>query len=342
MNDNQDADLETEVETLKRERALLLDELESAYLRMEAQLLGSEHEREIPYQELRDRNAQLEFRLGELEKAHHELQETQRMLIRSERLAAMGEMAAAIVHEIKNPLTIILGRIGLVEYEGGVIGQKDLDVIGRAAEYLKGLADNVLRFARQHEGEARSTDLNQVIAGLEDFVKPIIRSVDLHLDLNRNIPRALADSGQAEQVLVNLIINAVDALQDGGEVTLRTGTGTVKDAVAAERAAGRPYMLAIETEEGASTGPYVFGEVRDNGPGIGERDLERIFETFFTTKPEGEGTGLGLSICRTIVGGWGGNILIASTKGQGVSSKVFLPATESGRATEPREPNDGV
>jgi signal transduction histidine kinase len=134
---------------LEAENASLLDELEAIYRQVEEHLSASRHEREIAYQGLRDRNRELQHRLEELERTNRELQETQRMLVRSERLAAMGEMAAAIVHEIKNPLTVIIGRAQLMAMSE-VPDRKDLESLLKSGDYLRTLIENVLGFARNH------------------------------------------------------------------------------------------------------------------------------------------------------------------------------------------------
>lgn len=317
--------LRAQVEGLKQENTFLLNELEIIYRKVEEHLLASGHEREIAYQELRDRNRELQDRLEELEKAHRELQETQQMLIRSERMAAMGEMAAAIVHEIKNPLTVIIGRVELMMLVGDGVRRQDLEILLKWGEYLRDLVENILRFARHHRGKACDLDLNALLTKLEAFVKPIIRHVAVQVDLTPGILHITADPGQIEQVLMNLVLNALDAVGRRGRIYLTTGRGSIRAAIEQEVAAGRPHKLAIETEE-ALTGDFVFAEVRDDGPGISEGHLSQIFEAFFTTKGAEKGTGLGLSIARTILTEWGGNILVSSTEGQGASFKVFLPS----------------
>ncbi len=306
-----------EVDALRLERTALLDELETIYRQVEVEFYARGREQEITYQELRERNKELQRRLDEL-------QETQRMLIRSERLAAMGEMAAAIVHEIRNPLTVILVRTEMMQEHRDRSAQ-NLEMILRSAEYLKKLTENVLHFSRAQMGDARSLDLNEVVFELEAFVKPIVRNVEMQLEVDPEIPKVLADPSQVEQVLMNLVLNALDAVGSNGQVTLTTGRGSVEETVKQEIEANRPHKLAIEMRESGLAGDFAYVEVRDRGPGIRPGDLDHLFEAFFTTKETGKGTGLGLSIVRTIVAEWGGNVLVASTEGEGTSFKVFLP-----------------
>ena len=311
---------------LEQENAQFLEELETVYRQVEEHLLASEREQEIAYQELRDRNRHLQNRLEELQAANLELSKTQQMLIRSERLAAMGEMASAVVHEIKNPLSIILGHAELIGLHTDVATQeRGLKAIRKAGEYLGELAENILRFARHHQGEAHHLDLNTLLIGLQDLMKPIVRGVDFVVELHPDLPQVLADRSQVEQTLMNLILNAQDAMEKTGRLWLRTGRSSIQAAVEQERSAGRPCKLAVEIDEDLQAMDFVFAEVQDSGPGISGEHMDRIFEAFFTTKGEVKGTGLGLSIVRTIVSGWGGEILVSSRKGEGASFRVFLP-----------------
>ena len=312
------------VEALEGERTELLLELETIYKQVEELLSASRREREIAYQELRERNRELEQRLAELEKAHAKLQETQQMLIRSERLAAIGEMAAAIVHEINNPLSVIIGRAELLRLRKGAPSE-DLEPLLRAGQYLRDLSNNVLEFARHHRGKACAVDLGALLARLEAFVRPVFRNVEIRLDFAEAIPQALADPGQLEQVLMNLLLNARDAVGDGGGIVLGTGRSSIREMIEHRTVTAQVHRLAIDLDEEAQEEDCVFAEVRDNGSGIIKENMGRLFETFFTTKGEEKGTGLGLSIARTILAEWGGNILVTSAEGHGSSFKVFLP-----------------
>ncbi len=324
MEEKKNKDLESRVSALELERAAMLDELEAVYVQMEEHLSAARLEREIAYQGLRERNLELEQRLAELKKALNDLQETQQMLIRSERLAAMGEMAAAMVHEIRNPLSVIIGSAELLKMGGGD-PQKDLERLLKASEYLRDLSHNILQFSRHHRGKASDLDVNALIAKLESLVKPIFKTVELRLALKDGLPSVRVDPNQIEQVIMNLILNALDAVGDRGLIQVGTGTGSIQTAVAEETRKGRYWVLAVETDEEVQAEECVYAEVRDNGPGIHKAHMTRLFESFFTTKGEEKGTGLGLSISRTILSEWGGNILVGSSEGSGTTFKVFLP-----------------
>jgi len=323
-------------EKLQRENARLLNELESVYRETEELLLAMDQEREVTYQELKARNQELEARLEELAAVNRELQEAQRMLVQSERMAAMGEMASAIVHEIKNPLQVISGRVELIRMQGDRFDPKGLDTIVDNLGRLDGLTRNVLRFSRNQQRRTASTHLNQVLKTLLEFMTPVLKHVRVRLSLDLNLPPVNIDAGQLEQVLMNLMLNARDAMDGRGDLRLETGTGTIDEAMRSETGAGGICTLAVEAEEGADACRYAVVEVRDSGPGIPAEPMPRLFEAFFTTKGEDKGTGLGLSICRTIVKNLGGNILAASSPDQGASFRVFLPITsaEAERLTE--------
>ncbi|MCZ6635924.1 MAG: ATP-binding protein [bacterium] len=321
------AALYARIEALEQDKASLLDELEGTYLHLEEQLTTFERERDIAYQELRERNHELEVRLEELEKAHLKLQEAQQMLIRSERLAAMGEMAAAIVHEIRNPLTVIIARVQLMRMQPD-LAERNLKILEESSEYLRSLTENVLRFSRNQRGEASHVNMNHLLVDVEEFVKPIVRDIVIELEVAEDLPQVLVDGRQIEQVLVNLIMNAGDAMEGiSGTVWLNAGRATIQSAIEQADARGQAHTLAVEMDAEALGRDYVFAEVRDNGPGISESHMSQLFEAFFTTKEEGKGTGLGLSIARTIVGEWDGNVLLTSSEGEGACFRVFLPVT---------------
>ena len=317
------ADPAVRADELRQENAQLLNELESVYREAEGLLLAVDNERVAAYRELKERNRDLENRLEELNAAHEELGQAQKMLVRSERMAAMGEMASSIVHEIRNPLHVIGGHVELLmsRMEHGQAG--NLAEIAKALGRLQGLTENVLRFSRKQSKHKSDIDLNAIVDQLLTFMTPVLKTVTVRLAFGRDIPPVHADVSQVEQVLMNLLLNAQEALDGTGEVVLETGSETIEQAMSRECRAGRICTLAVEQGAEAMTTEFVFVEVRDSGPGIPADLLPKIFQPFVTSKSEG--TGLGLSISRTIVENWGGNILAASNPGQGAGFRVFLP-----------------
>lgn len=280
-------------------------------------------------------------RSKQLETALQDVGEAQEQLVHSERLAAMGQLAASIVHELRNPLHIIRGRVQLflsLGDENEELKRKTVNVALEQCDRLAGLVNNILSFSRKQESEARAVQINTVMENLLEFLQGVRgKRVEIHTEFAPDLPDLCADPNELEQVFMNLIINAFDALEDEGALRISTGLMAMS-AVLSERVAGRPHVLAFRPEEMAVQGDLILVEISDEGPGISEDNLQRIFEPFFTTKGESSGTGLGLAICRGIVEKYGGNILMTSREGDGVSVCVLLPA-ESGEA--PDEDQDG-
>lgn len=210
----------------------------------------------------------------------------QRNLIATEKLAALGTLAAGVAHEINNPLGVILGFCDLLvrKQPPGSQAYEDLKIIERQGMHCKEIVDNLLSFARDRKVSEESTDLNQC---LEEIIKVARHSIErqnvtVTLDTARRLPPVRGDSRQLQQVFLNLMNNAVAAMPDGGDLMIST-------------ALDKGSRRAVIT-------------VADTGCGIPEGDLERIFEPFFTTKPEGQGTGLGLFVSYGIVSSFGGSI----------------------------------
>ena len=168
-------------------------------------------------------------------------------------------------------------------------------------------------------------DINNLVKGIVTLVKPFVRNLEVSTDLVSGLPSVRVNPSQVEQVLMNLVLNSVAAVGRVGEITVSTGRTTICLALRREDLRGRPHALVIQMDEEALSFENIVVEVADNGPGIREDHLLEIFEAFFTTKGDGEGTGLGLAIARSIIGEWGGNILVASREGEGASFRVFLP-----------------
>ena len=313
---------------LQRENARLLEELQMTYGQMAEIMESAERERQVTYEELRQRNEELEARLKELEEAHARLQETQRLLLRAERLSAMGQLAAAIVHEINTPLTVISAKVELMLLEGQEeTVRTDLEEILQGVWRLDELVQNTLRVARQGHSQVKRVDLDEVVDQVHRFIGPLAKRVDLRVEMAGGLPQVMADPGQVEQMLTNFLTNAIDALKDHDEPLICVATGVVNpaDLQQDEEANGWQTGLALDAGKEDPGEPRVCVEVRDNGPGISAGQLGEIFETFFTTKGEDKGTGLGLAISRRIARDHGGNILVASCEGHGSSFRLLLP-----------------
>ena len=245
-----------------------------------------------------------------------DMQRQREALYQNEKLAAMGTLLAGVAHELNNPLAVVLGQAELLQRMAGegplsVRAQK----ITAAAERCARIVRNFLSLARHRPPERERVHLNQVIEGAVELVAYPLRveSIEVELDLDREIPPIWADAHQIHQVLVNLITNAQQALRES------SAPRTLRITSRFERERGR---VSVETT--------------DTGPGIPEEVRARIFDPFFTTKPVGQGTGLGLSLCQGIVEAHGGTIAVSSTPGQGTTFRFELPVGSAAAAPGPK------
>ena len=316
---------ETEVETLRRERAHLLDELAMAYGKMQEALEVADEERRVAYEELSERNEQLQNRLCELEQAHGQLRDTQHMLVRSERLNAMGQMAATIVHELNNPLTVIQSYVELLIEGAGDEERDDLQALFRETQRMQGLAANVLRFARQRKSDTNTLNLNELVGEILEFFRPLVRNISLVVELAAGIPPIVGSGPQLKQILTNFLVNARDVLKKGRDQQIRVATGqaTLAELIGSARSEECAIRMSREVPAADLAARWVYVEVADSGCGIEKTNLESVFEPFFTTKGEG-GTGLGLAICAQIAAAHDGHIIIASRTGNRAGTRCWL------------------
>jgi two-component system NtrC family sensor kinase len=247
----------------------------------------------------------------ETRQAYDNLRRTQEQLLHSEKMAAVGQLISGVAHELNNPLTAILGYSQLLTSNGQMSAQglEYSDKLYKQAQRTHRIVQNLLSFARQHKPERVAVQLNQV---LEDTLA--LRDYDLrmsnirvHFDLAPGFPTTAADPHQLQQVFLNLVNNAVDAILESasdGDLWIRT---EAKD-----------DRLIIE--------------FRDSGPGV--KEPSRVFDPFYTTKPVGKGTGLGLSICYGIITEHGGSIQVRNVDPRGASFTIELPLQRAGVASE--------
>jgi two-component system, cell cycle sensor histidine kinase and response regulator CckA len=236
----------------------------------------------------------------------------------SQRMEAIGQLAGGVAHDFNNLLTAIIGYANLVSsaLEPGDPKLEDVDEIIQAADRAAVLTRQLLAFSRKQVLRPRLVDLNDTVA---DTVKMLRRMIPEHIELTPILAPELrptrVDPAQLEQVVMNLVVNARDAMPSGGLLTIETAMVDLDEAYARQHVPARP-------------GRYVMLTVSDTGIGMDATTLRRIFEPFFTTKEQGRGTGLGLATVYGIVNQSGGNIWVYSEPNRGSTFKVYLPAAE--------------
>ena len=243
-----------------------------------------------------------------------ERKKLEEQFLQAQKMEAVGRLAGGIAHDFNNLLTVIAGytEVVLSELPPGASHRAPLEQVRRAGERAAALTRQLLLFTRRQIVEARVVDLNHVVRDMERMLTRVIgEDVDLTITAARGGAPVRVDPGQIEQVLLNLAVNARDAMPSGGRLTIETSHVTL----AAHQARGRSL----------SAGPHVLLRVHDTGIGMDPDTLSRIFEPFFTTKGPGHGTGLGLATVFAIVQQNQGHIEAASTRGVGSTFSIFLP-----------------
>ena len=233
----------------------------------------------------------------------------------AQRLESIGRLAGGIAHDFNNVLVPIssFAELGLLKMEAETKPHTYFKRIKEAADRAAGLTRQILAFSRNQALEMKSSDLNEIVTNFQHMVQRLIgEDINLQLDLTPDLPAITADPGQVEQVLMNLVVNARDAMPNGGTLTISTSQVLLKDEV-------------VLTNSATISGLYMVMAVRDSGMGMDEATKQRVFEPFFTTKPQGKGTGLGLSTVFGIVKQHQGHIQIESEVGKGTIFKIFLP-----------------
>ncbi|MBS1854607.1 MAG: response regulator [Acidobacteria bacterium] len=246
-------------------------------------------------------------------------------LRQARKMEAVGMLAGGVAHDFNNLLTIITGYSQLIlnNLPPGDPNHGSAEQILKAAERAAALTGQLLTFSRRQVVQPKVLDLNRLIDSLSSMLRRLIgEHIDLRLNLRSDLGQVRADAGQIEQVLMNLVVNARDAMPRGG--TLKIDTGNVR---LGENYQGRHLE--------AKPGLYTMIEVSDTGSGMDEATQARLFEPFFTTKSSGHGTGLGLSTVFSIVKQSAGSVEVYSVPGKGTSVKVYLPRIDQPLAVEP-------
>ncbi|MCE7966177.1 MAG: PAS domain S-box protein [Nitrospira sp. NTP2] len=256
---------------------------------------------------------------GERARAEDALRRTEVQLQQSQKMEAVGRLAGGVAHDFNNMLTVIRGYSELVLSRLGPTDgfRKELEEVKKAADRASGLTGQLLAFSRRQFIAPKVLDLNAIIHNMEGMLRRLLGEdiVELCTVLDPNVGQLKADPGQIEQVIMNLAVNARDAMPNGGRLTVETSN------VQFGNRRNRPPM-------GAEPGSYIALIVRDTGHGMDDDTLSHIFEPFFTTKEKGKGTGLGLSTVYGIVKQSGGFIEVESKPGRGAIFKIFLPRVD--------------
>jgi PAS domain S-box-containing protein len=252
---------------------------------------------------------QLAQALSDLQTEREELAAMTQQLWQASKLATMGELAASIAHELNNPLATIGLRTEnmLMQLSADSEQRKPLEIIAREVDRMASLVNNLLQFSRRGHRQISTVDLREEIANSTEFVHYHLRTrkIEVLQEFADPLPTIQADRQQLRQLFLNLLTNATDAMPEGGTLTVRAAVDDSSEAA-------------------------VSIEFADTGEGIAEDDLEKVWDPFFTTKPEGKGTGLGLAICRRIVEEHHGTISMQSQFGHGTTVRIVFPTTGNG------------
>jgi hypothetical protein len=285
--------------------------------------------------------------LESIESANKQLKQAQEELIRTEKLASIGRFAAGVAHEVGNPLGAILGYTGILK-KGRIEPEETKDYLKRIEdeiERINKIVRELLDFARPSKFEIREVEINKVIENTLSLLsyQKDFKNIETQLDLQPDLPQIKGDESQLSQVFINIILNAVDAMPNGGKLQIQTGGYIVdyfnddfsqrypprrkSDPVESDYSSIRkPNPLPTLSTKFSKGDQLVKVRISDTGSGIKKEDLENIFDPFFTTKAPDKGTGLGLSISLKIVESLGGEIRVESEEEKGTTFEIYFPA----------------
>lgn len=272
-----------------------------------------EREVQARTQDLQNALDRLQAEAAERERAENELRQSQKM-------EAVGQLTGGIAHDFNNMLTGVIGALDIMKRRlaSGRLDDLDrfMDAASTSAQRAAGLTARLLAFSRRQSLDSKATDINALVQSLEDLLRRTMgENIEVEIVTVEGLPPGLVDANQLENAILNLAINARDAMPDGGRLTIESGVATVDESYAATR----PDIWV---------GKYVTVAVSDTGVGMDPATIEKVFEPFFTTKPVGQGTGLGLSMVYGFAKQSNGQVRIDSTPGLGTSITLYLPIAD--------------
>jgi signal transduction histidine kinase/CheY-like chemotaxis protein len=266
---------------------------------------------------------------GKLARVGEKLDASQAQLVQAQKMEAIGQLAGGVAHDFNNLLTVIGGRSSLLlrRLRPDDPARRDIELIASTADRAASLTRQLLAFSRKQVLQPKPINLNTLVAGVAPMLKRLIgEHIEIVIVPARNLGSVMADPGQMEQVIVNLVVNARDAMPEGGTLRIETSDHEVPEGGLAAHGGRVP------------PGPYITVSIQDTGSGMDPATLARIFEPFFTTKAPGKGTGLGLSTVHGIVHQSGGHLAVESAPGRGTTFTIYLPRIqEPAGAAETRE-----
>jgi len=281
-------------------------------------------------QEVSEANETLRKQIAERERAERALQESEEQLRQAQKLEALGTLAGGVAHDFNNLLTVISSYAELAQTNADIGSRMraDLDQIREAARRAAALTAQLLAFSRKQVLQPKVIDLNDIVDRIQAMLRRIIgEHIDLRVVMAGDLPRIKADPGQLEQVIVNLAVNARDAMPQGGRLCIECESVAFTE----------PWISRYGSLQ---RGRWVMLSVTDSGIGMDDATRARIFEPFFTTKAPGKGTGLGLATVYGIVKQSGGQIIVYSEPGRGTSFKIYFPRVDDVADPQAREPSE--
>lgn len=253
--------------------------------------------------------------MSERRQTEEALKQSEEQLRQAQKMEAIGQLAGGVAHDFNNLLTAIIGYSSLLveKLAGDRVACKAADSVRKAGEQAAGLTRQLLAFSRKQILQPRVIDLNSLVLNMESLLRRVIgEHIDLRTIEDAHDARVKADPSQIEQIILNLAVNARDAMPSGGVLTIRTATVFLDEE-------------SSRVQAGLPKGDYVVLAVTDTGEGMDKETQRRIFEPFFTTKGPGKGTGLGLATVYGVVKQSGGGISLESAPGRGTSFRIYLP-----------------